>query len=444
MPRPAAYLRKSKDAGSKADHLGLLMAAVSERGHNGDAVVYDDWAKSGDIEKIDKRTEWRRLCDAIEAGEHDVVFMNSLDRGGRSIEEWLRFVRLCRARGVRVIADGVDYSAAENRDRLIFEAWAAEKELERAKERSARTKTLRERRGDAVTGGHHARYGYMWVRAGDAGLDGDARRIVEVPNPAEPLGPLVEAVRETGGNVQAACRLLNQRGVPTRSGSPWDNHTLTRVLDGHDVMRRRSGVVGLRRRAPTEAPLSRLVACHCGSLMTPSRDPRKRDANGHRSGEWLILTCSAGQRLGREAHGPYVARARHVMERLQADLRYRTIRVLTAAPKAAPSRLADLEDRRRRLGIALADDAIPEADYRRRMDALKAEIAAAEDDGASRSEWADFSPSEPLVDWSAPAAQIGERLRRLVRVVRLGADMRPAAIEWRAPWIARAKTRKAN
>lgn len=132
MTTAGAYLRKSKDAVTKANHISMLMASIHAHGHNGDTVVYDDWARSGDLDKIAKRTAWRDLCDAIERGEHDVVFMNSLDRGDRSIEEWLRFVRLARSRGVRVIADGVDHSAAENRDRLIFESWAAEKELARS------------------------------------------------------------------------------------------------------------------------------------------------------------------------------------------------------------------------------------------------------------------------------------------------------------------------
>ena len=43
MTTPAAYLRKSKDAVTKADHLETLMTSVREHGHNGDTIVYDDW-----------------------------------------------------------------------------------------------------------------------------------------------------------------------------------------------------------------------------------------------------------------------------------------------------------------------------------------------------------------------------------------------------------------
>ncbi|MDQ2941164.1 MAG: recombinase family protein, partial [Chloroflexota bacterium] len=144
MPRPAAYLRKSKDSATKAEHLDRLLTTVARYGHGrGDAVVYDDWARSGDQRKLASRKAWRDLCAAIERGEHDVVFMNDLDRGGRSLEEWLRFIRVAQDHRVRVVADDTDYSAPENKDRLIFEAWLAERELDAAKRRAAATIRMR-------------------------------------------------------------------------------------------------------------------------------------------------------------------------------------------------------------------------------------------------------------------------------------------------------------
>jgi DNA invertase Pin-like site-specific DNA recombinase len=431
MTRPAAYLRKSKDAATKADHLAMLMRAVHAHGHNGDTIVYDDWARSGDIDKIAARTEWKRLCDAIERGEHDVVFMNSLDRGGRSIEEWLRFIRLARSKNVRVIADGVDYSASENRDRLIFESWAAEKELERAKERSARTRRLREARGDATTGGNHAAYGAMWLRAGDVGEPGDPRRLVSVPNPAEPLEPVVAVLAETGGSVMAAARLLNQRGIAGRDGRPWTTRTLQRVADREGLVRKTYGA--RRRRAPSAAPLSKIVQCHCGAIMTPERD--------RRTGAWAALSCSRGRQAGAEAHGKNNARARHIVDFLKSQVRYSTVRIERAAPTNSASERAKLEDRRRKLGIALADDAIAEDEYRQRIDAIKAALAKLDDD-ASAEDWTGFSAKEPLVDWSADDAAIGERLRKLVRSVRLDEGMMPIEVDWRAPWLRKAKARQ--
>lgn len=420
--RAAAYLRKSKDAATKADHLAMLMASVKDHGHNGEAVVYDDWAKSGDIEKLAARTEWRRLCDAIEAGVHDVVFMNSLDRGGRSIEEWLRFIRLCRASGVRVIADGTDYSLPENRDRLIFEAWAAEKELDKAKERSARTRRIRAARGDVVTGGHAAGYGRTWVRAGDAGIGGDPRRVVEVQNPNEPLQPLIDAARETRGNVLAASKLLNTRGVPTRSGKPWSPRTLGRVLDREGVIRAKYGA--RVRRAPSTAPLSRLVACHCRQLMTPVRD--------RRTGRWSELYCAAGHKAGVGAHGRYVARSRHVMDRLRAEKPVRVSRIAIlkgSKVEDAEARRTALAEKRRRLGIVFADGGLDEDVYRQEVDDIKRAITDLDDQ--IDADWIGFGPRTPVVPWDGDEEELGVALRQRVRVVRLDEAMRPAEVVWR-------------
>lgn len=442
MTRPAAYLRKSKDAATKQDHLAILMDTVKAYGHNGDTVVYDDWARSGDIAKLGKRTGWRAMCEAIERGEHDVVFMNDLDRGGRSIEEWARFMRVARDRGVRVVAGGVDWASPERKLEFHIRASFAEEELDRAKARAARTVQIRQRRGDATTGGHAAPYGQMWARAGDVGLEGDPRRIVIVDNPDEPMEPLLEAIRDTKGNVLQAARRLNERGVPTRSGRPWDHRVLSRALDRVGAQRAKRGPnLNGRRRAQTAAPLSRLVACHCGATMTPEMDPRKRASGDPHP--WLVLTCAPGRKAGKDAHGPYIARARHVTERLRDELRFSSVRIQNTSPTDTSAERSRLEATRRKLGIALADDAISEDEYRVRMDAVKRALAALTDTDDAATDWLGVDPAQPLVDWDADDATVGEQLRRAVRVVRLGDDMLPASVEYRAPWITRAVERRA-
>ncbi len=428
MTRPAAYLRKSKDAATKKDHLDLLMRAVLDAGLDTEPVIYDDWARSGDIAKLATRTGWRAMCDAIERGEHDTVFMNAFDRGGRSLEEWLRFARLCRDRGVRVIAGGVDYAAPENRDRVVFEAWMAEKELDRAKERSATTKKIRAARGDVVIGGHHAPYGKSWVRDHSTPCPSPGRcrcRVILADNPAEPVEPLLEAIRDTGGNVLRAAQVLNDRGVATRSGRSWDPRVLSRALDraGEPRARMNPGAGG-RRRAPTTAPLSKLVVCHCGRTMTPQRDPRNK--------QWLSLVCGAGAKEGFDAHGRYVARSRHVIEALKEALKgqdRRTYREARASDEDIAARRAKLDVQKRRLGMALADDAIEEDEYRRRMDAVKRELDELAEVVADR------GPAITLltrkVEWDAEDAMVGEQLRARVRFVKVGADMTPVEVSLR-------------
>jgi hypothetical protein len=163
--------------------------------------------------------------------------------------------------------------------------------------------------------------------------------------------------------------------------------------------------------------------------MTPERD--------RRNGKWLALVCAPGRKAGLAAHGRTVARARHVMDRLRDDLHFRRVVIQRSAPTDTARQRADLEARKRKLGMALADDAISETEYRTRMDAVKRDLAALDDATPVESEWTGTS-REPLVDWDADDAALGERLRTLVRSVKLGEDMTPAAVEFRPSWLVRA------
>jgi hypothetical protein len=163
--------------------------------------------------------------------------------------------------------------------------------------------------------------------------------------------------------------------------------------------------------------------------MTPERD--------RRNGEWLSLVCASGRKAGLDGHGRTVARSRHVMDRLRDELHYSRVVIQKSMPTDNAKQRTDLEARKRKLGIALADDAISEDEYRRRMDAVKRDIAALDDATPVESEWIGTS-REPLVDWDSDDAALGERLRTLVRSVKLGEDMLPAVVELRPSWLVRA------
>jgi DNA invertase Pin-like site-specific DNA recombinase len=414
---PAAYLRKSKDAATKQEHLDRLLATVRRYGHNGDTVVYDDWARSGDQRKLASRKAWREMCGAIERGEHDVVFMNDLDRGGRSLEEWLRFIRVAQDHQVRVVAADTDYSAPENKDRLIFEAWLAERELDAAKRRAAATIRMRRGRGDAMG---QPPYGYRFARE-----DG---RVVLVEDPDRPVQPVLDAVHEARGNTAEAVRLLNDRGVPSRYGREWAAPALRGFLrrlgetppEAKKARRTRTG------RMAMPQPLSKLLVCHCGQVMTPLA---RGDAY-----------CYVGARMGKARHGRYIARQRHVFDFLKKELHYSRVDLRgtrTSGAGAEEQRVA-LEEKRRRLGVSYADGAFDDDEYARRKEAIGREIDALPEPDA----WVPgpgFGKRTPIVDWSAGPDELGEQLRRVVREVRLGEDMKPVAAEWRVPWITRAK-----
>jgi hypothetical protein len=154
-----------------------------------------------------------------------------------------------------------------------------------------------------------------------------------------------------------------------------------------------------------------------------------------------------GCRAGLAVHGRYVARSRHVIELLQDELHYSTIRIQKSVGRSdSTQRRAALEAKREKLQVALDNDLVTVDEFKRRVAALKRDAALIDDEAMAESEWIGLSPAEPLVDWDAGDAAVGEALRRIVRSVRLDESMMPVAdsIEWRAPWLAKAKARAAR
>lgn len=409
MRRPAAYLRKSNDSTTKQEHLDRLMRSVADHAE-GDPIVYDDWARSGDIAKLGQRTEWRRLCDDIEAGRISAVFMNDLDRGGRSLEEWLRFIRIAQRHDVRVIAGGSDYSAPENKDKLIFEGWLAERELDAAKRRARETIRMRRRRGDAIGG---APYGKKFGKADDG-------KVVLVDDPDRPVAPVLAAYEDAGGNIAKAVLLLNDRGVPSRFGKAWTDAALRGLLrrEGHALPARKRLRSNGRGKLLAPSPLSRLVACHCGHLMTPV-DSR------------VELYCYKGSRLGATRHGKTKTTQRPIWEFLKAQL----------GPKGggyhidydigtrdATGRRDALKEELRRLGVAYRAGAVEDSEFEDESARLRDEIEQIRDEGEIVGGSGAVIPD---IDWDADSVTLGEALRRRVRRLELDGDLRPTRIEWR-------------
>jgi DNA invertase Pin-like site-specific DNA recombinase len=420
MTYPAAYVRKSKRADdSAAAQLAAVRAIAARHGFDPETlVVFDDNGRPGDRGKLKARRGYTAMLEAIERREVSAVFVRVLDRLGRDVEESLRFARVLKESGA---GDNLyDQVGRVDRDRLMFTIWAGEKELESAKQRSAFTKAMRQSRGDSALGGHAAPYGRMWARAGDIGMQGDPRRIIEVDNPDEPIAPLLDALAETGGNVLQAAKVLNQRGVPARGGGGWIPRTLARVADAHGAARQRGTA---RTRVGKEtAPLSRIVECHCGTVMTPTRDPRNR--------RWLSLYCAQGHKLGAEAHGPYVARARHVVERLRAELSGQIEldrRVWTYDPSAQAAERETLAEDLRRLGVAYRGGAVGDEEFASESAAIRERLDEIERESGPAFR-ATIRRTGPIVRWDGTDDEVGEDLRRAVRVVRLGTDMRPAEV----------------
>ena len=413
--RPVAYIRKSKKLEeSAAAQLAAVRELMARDGHNGDSVVYNDAGRSGDRAKLGKRTAWTEMNAAIERGEVSTVYVRVLDRTGRSLEEWLRFLRICQEHGVRIVDQTGDRSDPANEDSALFEMWAAQKELKRAKERSNWTLRMQRARGDAIG---HAPYGFTLER------EPGTRRIIRIPNPEEPLEPLFKAVRETRGNILAACKLLNARGVPSRFGTPWSTRTLHRAIkENQPSLLRRAPATMTKSGLRPPAPLARLVICHCGGTMTPH--PSTKD-----------LTCAAGHKVGVAIHGRYVARERHVYDLLRAELAVAAAAFINfdrpdgGADLAA--RRAELEDQLRRLGKAYVARALDDDEFEAGRVKVQREIDELLD--VDEDELVTWTGIAPLVDWNAEPEALGDQLRRVFREVRLDENMMPVEAVWRHP-----------
>jgi len=418
---PAAYARKShKDQASAEQQLVEIHEIAKRDGLNGELVDYKDVGISGLYGKRGDDSDWRRLQTDIAEGRVSTVYLSVLDRAGRDLEEWLAFTRICVEHGTRVVDSKGERTGDGNEDLALFEMWAAQKEGKKAVERSARANRTMAARGYDVG---HPPYGSRV--AWEVG-EGDARELVDkkpekrsdvrrvfVPADDEPMQPLLDAIRETGGNVMRAASLLNDHGVLNR-GREWHPRSLTRVLDRERALRLRYGRA--RRRAPSAAPLSRLVACHCGQIMTPTRD--------RRTGEWTEMYCSVGHRQGVAKHGRYVARSKPVIELLRESIgRARWVPMIEGVDTSAQR--AKLDEELRRLGVAYRAGAVDDDEFTAESSRIKAARADIEDTDGH------FGAPRPYVRWDGEPQELGEDLRSRVIVVHLGEDMRPTRVEWR-------------
>lgn len=394
--KPAAYVRKSKKLEeSAAAQLAVLKELAQRDGVNGELEVYEDIGRSGRYGQRGPDTAWGRLLADVEAGRVSTIYVRVLDRAGRSLEEWLAFLRLCRENEVRIVDQTGERSAPEGYDLTVIEMLMAEREGKKAQDRSRLALATQQKRGDVIG---HPPYGYQvgWQ---------DGRRAF-VPNPAEPVAAALAAVRKTGGNVARAARLLNEGGTPTRGGKSWDPRTLRRVIEREapNLLAPRTGATRQRVRPSVVSPLSRLVRCHCGQILTPVQ------ARG-----WAY--CSVGHKQGAAAHGPYVVRLSVIEKALREELSKLRVKVFSVE-KALTENLAirtALVAKRERLGWAVTDGLLPREQARNQAAAIDAELEELTDDEV----WTGITEST-RVDWSWEPIKLGDVLRKLFREVRLG------------------------
>ena len=226
-----------------------------------------DEARSGRAGKVHLRSSYQEMVELVEADQVHTIYVAFLTRLGRSLLEGIRLIDLCKQHGVRVITG--DFGIIDTRHAngaLIFNVLmsAAQWEGDMAVERSRAAMAERIRKGDPVG---QLNYGLMVDRT-----DKDNPKVVPHPTESVHLRRILELYaqhRVLGATVRA----LNAEGVPTRRGGLWTPASLRLLLarEAPDLLPAK-----VEHRVKPAAPfvLFRLLRCHCGAIMTGTRDSR--------------------------------------------------------------------------------------------------------------------------------------------------------------------------
>lgn len=416
--RPVAYIRRSspderRGAGevSRDVQEDAIRSLAHRDGYNGDVEYFVDWGRSADESKVGRRAEYLRMLRLIEAGGVSVVYAYALDRLNRSLVLSARFAAACEANGVRIVTQREGEVRQDTPDewlRWTILATFANYELKVMKTRAAANIARRRVRGDDLG---YAPYGMVH--------DPSTHKLVA--RDGEDVSAVVEAY-ERAGSFGGAAALLNggapdlaERARPRR-GERWSDLTVARVVRRAGAAPKAAARGWSRKRAEAAAetfPLYRLIACpHDGSRLIGMRT---KSGNGKSFNRYFC-----GRARNDPSHPrPYAIAESIVLpwveERIEGRRRVvRTERI--EAPTDAAAQRAELERKRKLLGVALVDETITPEEYAARKEAIDAALAELPTDDDAAALTVTFSTGSP---------------RGLIERIDLGADMRPTEVRWR-------------
>ena len=412
--RAAAYIRRSSaddnnpgDVSKEAQLSTVRAMAVANGIDPDDLKIYEDWGKSADEEKRDKRTAYIALLKAIETRRFEFVFVYHVDRIVRSVAD---FSELTKVAGTytTIQAPGLTLTGSDPMAKAFAQIAAvfAELELGRIKQRVHKGFAVRAARGDEFGS---FRYGYRTARQPDGSIKWER-------DPAVPLDRVLEVVAANGGNINASCRDLNPEIPPPRGGKRWGTSALTRIVD-REAPKLRTPKGNRPQRQPTKSVLSALVRCpSCGTLLTPV---------GTRS----ALYCSHGSRT--PGHGRSFVKDAEILAVLHwvTDGRTYTKFMLTRGATTDSAEFEKAQERWRRANVRYSLGGLTDEELRAEHSAWKAVEAAASEEDA----W-DYEKlvGQPFVHWDADTQTVNKDLRRLFTEVRLEPEtFAPLEVIWR-------------
>jgi site-specific DNA recombinase len=182
------------------------------------------------------RPQWQRLLGDIESSAVDAVICWHVDRLTRSPRELEDVIDLADRHGLALATATGDIDLQSPTGRMVARMLgaAARHESEHKGERQRRQIQQAAEAGHQVAGGRRP-YGYA--------LERGTGRIKATVDPVE--GPIVqECARRVlaGESIASITRDLNQRGVLTSAGNPWNRTTLRRMLCSARLSARREHI----------------------------------------------------------------------------------------------------------------------------------------------------------------------------------------------------------
>ena len=366
-------------------------------------MVIEDWGKSGREEKQHLRAGFARLEQMVESGEASAIYAYDLSRLGRSLVTVYRLAKRAGELQVPIrCAEGLSPDVSDPHGRLVLAILLAIGQFyaESTQERMRSITMMRRQRGDRIG---KAPYGFR-VRGGKL-----------EPEPGEDIARLTDAYGRTG-SVQAACRLLNAEGVPTRRGGKWQPSTLAQVLEVAGVLTRRPKA---GRPASRTDLLTGLLRCPdpCGATLT---------------GRSVTGAATIGYECKRARLDPEHGRPASVSERaIEPWLRGKVDALEWGEPGTRAEMPGDpepdrdeLEAKRRRI-LDNYEDGLIDRDERNQK------VTAIDEQLAGHTNGADVADLPVSIDWTWPPADVNGLLRRLIDNVELGPDLRPVKVHWR-------------
>lgn len=417
--QPVAYIRRSVSRRNDPGDISRQFQADKVRelaGIDGPTLVVidQDWGRSAAGDKTDRRLAFLELLASVERGEVSTLYAYSADRLARSVRWAAQLLDACETAGTTIVTGEGRFAPGDDQARQMFHFQAMQNEgtLRQMTAKARSAVAARSNRGDALG---RPPYGYMFGRD-------DSGRVILVPDPEQPIQPVLDAFNEAG-SFNGAARLLNQRKLPGPRGGKWAGNVVNRV-----VRRERPGLVP-RRSEPRVAALrgshvfSRLLRCSCGRILTPRTNRRVVTPYGI-YGPYTGYQCYAGRHDPSHPR-PYMVAEPIILEWAKAEAaRFRRPDATLAMEMDRDGERDRLEDRRTRYAELYGEGEVDRAKWHAVRDEIDAKLASLDAETG-------IVAIPERIPWDRPDDVTNAALRALWEYVQLGPDMRPVEAVWR-------------